>query len=61
MLDLVRRLAGAVGEAPDPSPEQWYEETYGEVPAYSKLLEQLYRSPTDRREAFVTLPTKPGS
>ena len=49
-LDLVRKLAGLRGAAPDPDPETWYIETYGREPDYSDLLDQLTRTPAERQQ-----------
>ena len=41
VLDLVRKLAAAEGDDPEPDPARWYSSKYGEAPQYSALLEQL--------------------
>lgn len=49
-LDLVRKLAGSVGEVCEPDPEQWFLEKYEQAPDYSQLLDQLTRTPTERQQ-----------
>lgn len=48
-LDLVRRVGEAKGAEPQADWAQWYRETAGEEPNYSKLLEELASSPNERR------------
>lgn len=48
--DLIKRLACTRGEDCSPDPSAWYAKTFGEGADYSRLLEQLGRSPADRRE-----------
>ena len=47
--DLIRRVAEAKGEDPEPEPTEWYREEYGEEPQYDALLEQLAPSKEDRQ------------
>ena len=49
-LDLIRKLAVASGESAEPSPETWFEEKYGEPPDYSKLLNELAKTPAERQQ-----------
>ncbi len=71
VLDLISRLAQLEGEEPEPDPEAWYRQKFGEEPEYSKLLEHLagtraersallrsYFEPTDeQREEGLKMPT----
>ena len=47
--DLIRKVAEAEGEDPDPEPAEWYREEYEEKPRYDDLLEQLAPSKEDRQ------------
>lgn len=49
-LDLIRKLAGTLGESAEPNPEAWFEEKYGEAPDYSKLLDELAKTPAERQQ-----------
>lgn len=50
--DLIRKIADAEGEDPEPDPVDWYEDYYGETPEYDELIEQL--APTDEeRQALL--------
>jgi len=48
VLDLVEKVARLQGEEPEPSPEAWYRQKFGEDPEYSKLLEYLAATPSER-------------
>src|SRR5690349_17238415 len=48
-LDLIRRVALAQGVGDQPDWAQWYRDTTGEEPNYSRLLEGLASSPEERR------------
>ena len=50
VLDLIRRLAVANNESAEPDPEQWYLNKYNESPDYSKLLDVLAQTPTERQQ-----------
>jgi hypothetical protein len=50
VLDLVRKVALLVGEDCEPDPAGWYQSKYGETPDYSKLLDQLAKSPAERQQ-----------
>ena len=50
VLDLVRKLAYLRGEDCEPEPASWYAQTYGEEPDYSKLLDSIAKSPTERQQ-----------
>ncbi len=49
VLDLVRKLAQAEGDDPEPLPEEWYQRRYGEPPRYSTLLESVAPTAAERR------------
>lgn len=49
-LDLVRKLANVVSENCDPDPAMWYREKYGIDPDYSKLLDELAKTPSERQQ-----------
>jgi len=48
VLDLIRKIAKLEGESPEPSPETWYRQKFGEEPNYSKLLERLASTQSER-------------
>jgi len=48
VVDLVKRVARSLGEDPGDDPAAWYEAHYGEEPNYSKLLDEVARTPTER-------------
>lgn len=48
VLDLIQKVAAIEGEAPDRNPETWYRKRFGEAPDYSKLLDRLSTTPTER-------------
>ena len=49
-LDLIRKLAGALGESPEPSAERWYADKYGVEPDYSEIVKELAKTPADRQQ-----------
>ena len=49
-LDLIRKLAAASGESIEPDPENWYREKYDEAPDYSKLIDELAKTQTERQQ-----------
>ena len=49
VLDLIRKLATLKNESPDPDPETWYRNKYGQPPNYTSLLEQLTSTPAERQ------------
>lgn len=49
-LDLIRKLASASGERADPSPEQWYRDTFGAEPDYSEIIQQLAKTRAERQQ-----------
>ena len=48
IVDLVMRVARSLGEDPGDDPAAWYQARYGEEPDYSKLLDEVARTPTER-------------
>ena len=48
--DLIRKLAVTKNEQADPKPEQWYLENFGQWPDYSKLVDHLAKTPTERQQ-----------
>ena len=48
VLDLLRKLAYLEDEDCEPDPAAWYKDRFGEEPDYSKLLDQLAHSQTER-------------
>ena len=48
VLDLVRKLAGILGEDCEPDPSAWFKSRYGEDPDYAKLLGEIAKSPAER-------------
>ena len=50
MCDLIRKLAAASNESAEPDPEMWYCEKYAEDPDYSKLINELAKTQTERQQ-----------
>ena len=48
IVDLVTRVARSLEDDPGDDPAAWYRARYGEDPDYSKLLDQVARTPTER-------------
>lgn len=48
VLDLIRKVALLSGQDCQPDPAAWYKATFGEMPAYDTLLDQLAHSPSER-------------
>lgn len=48
VLDLIRKVAAVDGEEPQPDPETWYHQRFGEPPDYAKLLDRLTTTPAER-------------
>ena len=48
--NLIRKLAAASGESAEPDPEMWYREKYAEDPDYSKLINELAKTQTERQQ-----------
>lgn len=49
VMDLVRKVAKLEGEDPEPDPEAWFREKYGESAEYSKLLNTVAKTSTERQ------------
>ena len=49
-LDLIRKLAATSNESAEPDPETWFEKKYGEAPSYSRLLDELAKTPAERQQ-----------
>lgn len=49
-LDLIRKLAAASGESAERDPELWYRTKYDEAPDYSKLIDGLAKTQTERQQ-----------
>ena len=50
VLDLLGKLAAARDQSTDVDLEQWYLDEYGEAPDYSKLLDALAKTQTERQQ-----------
>lgn len=50
VLDLIRKVAAVMAADCEPDPEAWYAKQFGEEPDYSRLLERVSASPTERRQ-----------
>lgn len=50
VLDLVRKLAEVQHIDCDPDPAAWYQSKYGEAPGYSKLLDEIAKTPAERNQ-----------
>jgi predicted ATPase len=48
IIDLVLRVSRSLGESSGDDPAGWYKARYGEEPNYSKLLDEVARTPTER-------------
>ena len=48
VLDLIQKLAALKNEKPEPDPETWYKDKFGEPSEYSKLLDMLTATPAER-------------
>jgi hypothetical protein len=48
VLDLIGQLASSLQEDPKLDPETWYETKFHEEPDYSKILEKLAKTPSER-------------
>lgn len=53
-LDLMSRLAVAYGEDGGDDPAAWYSEKFGQAPNYSAILNELGKTPADRRELLAS-------
>ena len=50
VLDLIRKIASINDENCEPDPETWYKSKYGEEPNYSKIIDELAKSPAERSQ-----------
>ena len=50
VMHLLGKLAKLTGDADDRDLEQWYEEKYQQQPNYSKLLDALAKTPSERQQ-----------
>lgn len=50
VLDLIRKIASINDENCEPDPEAWYKNKYGEEPNYSKIIDELAKSPAERSQ-----------
>ncbi|MYB48615.1 MAG: hypothetical protein F4X72_04995 [Dehalococcoidia bacterium] len=50
VIDLVGKLAAANGHSTDTDLEQWYLDKYGEAPEYSKILDSLAKTQSERQQ-----------
>lgn len=48
--DLIRKLAHLKGATLEPTPADWYRNTFGEEPGYSTLLGAIVKSPAERNQ-----------
>ncbi len=48
ILDLTRKLAHVAGENSQPHPEEWYKRKFGEEPNYSKVIEEIAKTASER-------------
>ena len=49
VLDLIRKLAAMNAEEPEPDPESWYRQKFGEDPKYDKLVDNFGATQSERR------------
>jgi hypothetical protein len=50
VLDLLRKLAKLEGENCEPDPADWFREKHGAEPDYSKLLDEIAKTPAERQQ-----------
>jgi hypothetical protein len=50
VLDLVRKVAKLEGEDCEPDPADWFQKKHGAKPDYSKLLDGIAKTPTERQQ-----------
>jgi hypothetical protein len=50
VLDLVRKVAKLEGEDCEPDPAGWFRKNHGAEPDYSKLLDEIAKTPTGRQQ-----------
>ena len=53
-LDLISKVAIAYGEHAGDDPSAWYSEKFGQAPSYSAILDELAKTPADRRELLAS-------
>jgi hypothetical protein len=49
LMDLIRQFQPARNESVEPDPAEWFRHTFREEPNYSRILEELARSPAERQ------------
>lgn len=49
-VDLVRKLAAVRKETCEPDPERWYTDTFNEPADYSKILDEIAKTPAERQQ-----------
>lgn len=49
VVDLVRKLATAMGESAEPKPDKWYSDKFGMAPGYTTVLRQVATRAADRQ------------
>ena len=49
-MDLVRKLARVRKETCEPDPERWYVDTFNEPADYSKILDEIAKTPAERQQ-----------
>src|SRR4051794_10587909 len=49
ILDLIRKVATLRNELADPDPEGWFVRTFREPPSYSRLLDELGKTASERQ------------
>lgn len=49
-LDLIRKLATFEGEDCEPDPATWFTAKFGTPPEYSRLLDAITKTPTERQQ-----------
>lgn len=50
VLDLTRKVAKLEGEDCEPDPAEWFRQKYQTEPDYSKLLDEIAKTPTERQQ-----------
>jgi len=53
-LDLIRKLAHLKKEICEPDPVKWYQDKFSEEASYSKLLNQVAKTPSERSKLLKT-------
>ena len=52
-LDLISKLGRISGQSVEPDPESWFREKYRAYPEYSRLLNELVSTPTERQQLLL--------